>query len=201
MQQFLKALSFIFHPLIIPLLGVSFYFAKTPRYFPEEIIKAKLISIFILTVILPILLYFLLKTLGKVNTIYLKSTKERILPLLINSFIIFLVIRRVVPAIQILELYYFFLALLCSLIACLMLAVFKVKASLHMVGISSLFMFFIALSIHFSININGALILIAILTGALATSRLLLNAHNDKELVIGLFAGLFPQLIMLNYWL
>jgi putative Mn2+ efflux pump MntP len=70
-----------------------------------------------------------------------------------------------------------------------------------MMAIAGVFMFFLALSIHFSININGTLAIITILIGAIATSRLHLNAHTYTELIVGFFIGLFPQLILLNYWL
>lgn len=185
----------------MPLLGVIFYFSKTPRYIPLPIIKAKLISIFILTVVLPILLYYLLRTLQKVDSIYLESTKERIIPLILNSIIIVLVMRRIVPVSEVMELYYFFLGILLSTVACLILAVLKFKASIHMIAVGGIFMFFIALSIHFSININGTIALMFILTGAVASSRLYLKAHDNIELVIGFFIGIVPQLIMLNYWL
>jgi len=62
-------------------------------------------------------------------------------------------------------------------------------------------MFFIAVSIHFSININGTLAIMAILTGAIATSRLHLKAHTSTELLIGFIIGFIPQLILLKYWL
>jgi hypothetical protein len=65
----------------------------------------------------------------------------------------------------------------------------------------AIFMFLIALSIHFNININTAIALFTIIIGAIATSRLHLNAHTNMELLIGFFLGLFPQLILLNYWL
>ena len=77
----------------------------------------------------------------------------------------------------------------------------KFKASIHLIAISGLFMFFIALSIHFSININGTLALMSIVTGAIATSRLHLKAHTLKELVLGLFVGLIPQLLLIINWL
>ena len=47
-----------------------------------------------------------------------------------------------------------------------------------MAGISGIFMFFVALSIHYNININGTLALLSIIIGLIATSRLYLNAHN-----------------------
>jgi len=85
--------------------------------------------------------------------------------------------------------------------ACLILAILKFKASIHMIAVSGLFMFFIVLSIHFSININEILALMCIIMGAVATSRLHLKAHNYKELIMGFFIGVMPQLILVNYWL
>ncbi len=201
MNRFLKSVSFIFHPLIIPILGVIFYFSKSPRYIPFEIIKAKLISVFILTFILPILLFFLLRTLGKVTSIYLETTKERIFPLILNCLVVYLVISRILTANQIIELYYFFVGILISTLACLFLTLMKFKASIHMISIAGLLMFSIALSIHFSININGTLALMSIIVGAIATSRLHLKAHSYIELIIGFFIGLIPQIILLKYWL
>ena len=200
-HHILKSISYIFHPLIMPLLGVAFYFKVSPKFFPQEIIYAKLISLIILTFILPILLYFLLKILGRVNSLELETTKERIIPLAINCFITLLVLQRVISVHEIMELYYFFLGILLSTLTCLILAIMKFKASIHLIAISGVVMFFIALSIHFSININGTLALMSIITGAVATSRLHLKAHSFKELILGVFVGAFPQLLLINYWL
>jgi hypothetical protein len=197
----LKSISFVFHPLIMPLLGVLFYFSKTPRFIPEHVIKAKIFSIVILTIILPILLFFLLRTINKVDSIYLKSTRERLIPLFINCVITVLILFRVLAQNDIVELYYFFLGILCSTMACFILAVFKIKASIHMIAASGFFMFAVLIGIHYQININGTIALMMIILGSIATSRLHLKAHTDQELVIGLFTGLFPQLILLNYWL
>ncbi|WP_179021179.1 hypothetical protein [Winogradskyella forsetii] len=197
----LKGISFVFHPLIMPLLGVLFYFSKTPRFIPEPVMKAKIFSIVILTIILPILLFFLLKTINKVNSIYLKSTKERLIPLFINSVIILLILIRVLTPSEIIELYYFFLGILCSTLTCFILAIFKIKASIHMIAASGFFMFAIAIGIHYQININGTIALMMIILGAIATSRLHLKAHTNQELFIGIFTGMGPQILLLNYWL
>ncbi|WP_296314564.1 hypothetical protein [Winogradskyella sp. UBA3174] len=197
----LKGISFVFHPLIMPLLGVLFYFSKTPRFIPMPIIKAKIFSIIILTMVLPMLLFLLLKTVNKVDSIYLKSTRERLIPLLINCIIVVLILLRVLTPNEIIELYYFFLGILCSTLTCLILALFKVKASIHMIAAAGFFMFAVALGIHYQININGTIALMMIILGAIATSRLHLNAHTNQELLIGTIVGLFPQLILVNYWL
>ncbi len=201
MHRILKSISFIFHPLIMPFLGVLFYFSKSPRFIPDFTIKAKLFSIGILTLVLPILLFYLLKTINKINSFYLETTKERIWPLILNCTIVILILKRVLTQNEIPELYFFFIGILCSTLACLMLALLKFKVSIHMIASSGLFMFIVAIGIHFKININGTIAAMCVIMGAIATSRLHLKAHSTIELIMGFFIGLVPQLIMLNYWL
>jgi len=201
MKWLLNSISFVFHPLIMPLLGVIFYFSKSPRFIPHEVMQAKLISLSILTIALPILLYFLLKSIGKTDSIYLKTNKERIFPLFINSVICVLIVIRVLPMHQIIELYYFFIGILISNIICLVLALFKYKASIHMIAIAAVFMFAMGISLHFGKNLNGSLALFCLIAGAVATSRLHLKAHSSIELLFGFCIGLFPQLLVLPYYL
>ena len=70
-----------------------------------------------------------------------------------------------------------------------------------MMGSSGFFMFAVAISIHYKINIVGTLAIMSFIVGAIATSRLHLKAHTGTELTIGFFIGVIPQLIFLNYWL
>ena len=147
------------------------------------------------------LLYFLLKTIKKVESIDLPTPSERRLPLLINCVLVLLIMNRDLPIDEVPELYYFFLGILISTITCLALAIIKFKASIHMIGSAGFFMFTIALSIHFKININGTIALMLIIIGAIATSRLHLKAHTPKELILGFLVGFLPQLIILKYWM
>ena len=201
MSQFLKSLSFVFHPLLMPMFGVVFYFSKSPLDIPIPLIQGKLTAIFILTIALPILIFFVLKAFKKVNTIYLMSIEERILPLLLNCGILITVILYVVPFNLYAKLYFFFVAILFTNLACLILAILKFKTSIHMIALGGIFMFFIGVGIHYHININGTLALFSVITGAVATSRLHLRAHSVAELVVGMFVGVIPQLVLLNYWL
>jgi len=185
----------------MPFIGTLFYFSKAPRYIPIPFIKAKLFALALFTIILPILLFYLLKTTKRVNSIHLDSTKERIIPLLLNAVIILLITQRIVPINELAELYFFFIGILLSTMTCLILAILKFKASIHMIAAAGILMFFIALSVHFSINIIGTIALFFIIVGAIATSRLHMNAHSNAELIVGFFVGLIPQLILLNYWL
>jgi hypothetical protein len=185
----------------MPLIGVVFYFSKAPRYIPQPVIKAKIYSLFILTVLLPVLLYYLLKTMKKVDSIYLENVKHRIIPLILNCLIAVMIIIKILPPQEFIELYFFFVGILLSTITCLILAVLSFKASIHMIATGGVLMFFIALSIHFSINISGSIALMFMIAGAVGTSRLYLKAHDKNEIIVGLLIGVIPQLILLNYWL
>ena len=199
-DKLLKSISYIFHPLLMPLLGVIFYFDKTPRFIPDPVRQAKIFSIIILTIILPLLLYYLLKTLNKVNSIYLETPEERRIPLILNGLIVILVMIRVLPQNEIPELYFFFTGILISTITCYALALANFKASIHMIASAGFFMFAVALAINFKVNVNGTLALMFVILGAIATSRLHLKAHTPVELIIGFFVGLLPQLLLVNYW-
>lgn len=201
MSAFLRSISFIFHPLLMPMFGVLLFFYTSPLQFPTPIIKAKLIAIFLLTILFPILIFYLLKTTRQAKTIYLQSTKERILPLIINCGVILYMCFRVFPIYEIRELYFFFIGILISTFSCLMLALVKFKASIHMIGTAGVLMFCIAVSIHYNINLLTLIAFCFILVGAIATSRLHMHAHTIKELIFGFFLGCLPQLILVQYWL
>lgn len=201
MNYILRVISFIFHPIFMPIIGATFYFFKAPRHIPDSVIKAKVLSLLILTIALPILLFFLLKTLNKVDSIFLENVKQRIIPLILNCVITILILIRVLPNTEFIELYYFFVGILLSTITNIFLAFLNFKASIHMIGFGGVLMFFMALSIHFKINIIGSLSFFILIAGAVATSRLHLCAHNKVEVLFGFLIGVIPQLILLNYWL
>jgi membrane-associated phospholipid phosphatase len=112
-----------------------------------------------------------------------------------------MVVYKVIPNNYIIELYYYFVGLIAATFATLVLLLFKIKSSMHLLGMGSLFMFLINLSIHFEINITLALSLFILAIGLVATSRLYLKAHSKAEIFIGLCIGLISQLLTVKYWL
>ncbi|MEO1009711.1 MAG: hypothetical protein AAFX53_00305 [Bacteroidota bacterium] len=201
MGDFLKAVSHIFHPLFIPMAGTLAYFVITPKYSPLELQSGNILPIFILTVIIPIVAYLILRNVGLVKSIFMPSRKERKYPLLIHIALLLMIIVEVVPDNYVQEIHYYFLGLTAAAGAALFLLFLKVKASLHLMGMGGLFMFLTALSVHFEVNITIALSILALLTGLVATSRLYLKAHSKAELFIGLCLGVISQLLMVRFWL
>ncbi|NKI30680.1 hypothetical protein [Croceivirga thetidis] len=201
MQHLIRLFSYIFHPLFIPFGGTLAYFLTAPRDFQEESELSYLLPIFILTVIVPILFYFILRNLKLISTIFAPTLQERKFPLLLSLILYFTVLFKIIPQYQAPELYFYFLGLILASLATLLLIYFKVKASIHLLGMGSLLFFLIALSINFEINITIALSLFTLATGLVTSSRLFMKAHTKGELLVGFLIGLFSQLLLVQFWL
>ncbi len=201
MKLFQKVISYIFHPLFIPIAGTFAYFLITPKYSPLELQSGNILPIFILTVIIPIITFLILKNIGYINSIQLPTIQERKYPLYIYLALLFMVVYKVIPNNYIVELYFYFVGLIAATLATLILLLFKIKSSMHLLGMGSLLMFLINLSIHFEINITLALSLCIFAIGLVATSRLYLKAHTKAEIFIGFCIGLISQLLTVKYWL
>lgn len=201
MKFLLKATSYVFHPVWMPFVGTLLYFAITPRYFPQELVRSKIIAIAIMTLFIPIVFYFLLKTLGQAQSYFLETVEERKWPLLFYAATNLVVIEFVLDVFDYPELYYYFLAIFFSSILGLVLVLFKIKISLHMLGLGGFLLFLISLSIHYNLNLIYTISFFLAILGLTATSRLHYKAHTWTELFLGFLIGVLPQLLLLNYWL
>ncbi|MDT0675155.1 hypothetical protein [Autumnicola musiva] len=201
MKLLLKSASYIFHPLWMPFAGSLLYFVLSPRFFPLELIKAKLLAIAIITLFIPVVFYFLLKNLGKANSPFLPDVRERRWPLLFHVLLTIMVLYQILNIYNYPALYFYFVGILFSSLTCLILAFFRVKVSLHLVGLSGFTMFIIALGVHFHLNLIYSIAFLITALGLTASSRLYYRAHSFLELILGLIIGFLPQLIVLNYWL
>ncbi|MGB5555689.1 MAG: hypothetical protein WBM83_13615 [Flavobacteriaceae bacterium] len=201
MKVFFKVVSLLFHPIFIPIAGTVAYFTITPKYSPLEVQGGNILPIFILTVIIPIISYLILRNLGLVSTIYMPNLAERKYPLYINILLLFLILYKVIPNNYTAELYFFFVGLIAASMGALLLLFLRLKASMHLMGMGSLLMYLICLSVHFEINIIIALSILTFLSGLVASSRLYLNAHSKSELFIGLCIGMITQLLTVKFWL
>jgi len=197
----LKAASYIFHPLLMPLLGAILYFSVTPRYTEPTLVRANLLAIAIITLFVPIVVFFLLKNLGVVETIFLKEVKERKFPLMIQCILLLLIIKMIFDPYEEPEIYYFFVGILFSAFSALLMVFFKLKVSLHQIGVAGILMFLIGLSVHFKINLLISISFFLFVNGWVASSRLNSNSHTAAELWTGLLLGALPQLILFNLWL
>ena len=194
MRLFIKSASYLLHPIFMPLIGTILYFLITPRFSPDSIAKAKIMAISILTIFIPIVFFFLLKNLKVIDSIHLKKVQERKIPLLFFCIILLTVNNFILQSYNQTELYFFFTCILYSNILALLLAYFKIKASLHLIGISGVVGFILLLSFIYQINLLYLIAISIFSVGWIAASRLEAKAHNAKEIAWGLFIGLIPYI-------
>ena len=152
-------------------------------------VKAKLLAIGIMTIFIPIVFFFMLRTLEKVSSHFLEEVKERKWPLLFYAALDFVIMKYVLDAFDYPELYYFFLGVFTSTLAGLVMVIFRIKISLHMMGLAGLTTFLILLSLHFNLNLVYSISFLIAITGLTASSRLQYKAHTMNELAFGIVAG------------
>lgn len=196
MKSFTRLGFYLLHPLWIPFTASLFYFLISPRYLPENFVKAKLLGIAILSIAIPSIF---LSTLLKINfakSIELREPKAKRLFLLCLCISI-ITINNFVIQVNLPELLFFFTAYLISLSLCLLLSLFRFQISLHSLAMSALVTFIISISLLYRINLVYWIAFGIFLIGWAASSRIGKEAHKSSEVWIGLLAGALPQIYFL----
>lgn len=193
----LPAFSYIFHPIFVSLYGTLFYFLIAQNYTYEgTTVYLTLIQVSILTLFLPLALFFLLVSVGIVKSFTEATIKERQLPVAIHALLLFVLLKFSVSLDYIPELYYYFLGGLISALLALIAILMKHKTSLHMIGISALTTFIYFLCMYHHLPFINTLAFAIVCMGLVATSRLYMKSHTPTELITGSIIGMFPQIIL-----
>nr|WP_315243407.1 hypothetical protein [uncultured Flavobacterium sp.] len=201
MKKILPIFSYILHPIFISMYATLFYLFYKDDAFTIQEKYFVLFQILIITVIVPLLFFLLLRSTGNVKSVMIHETSQRIIPLILQCFLFILLVKRSIIITRYPELHFFFLGGLFSTIMALIYSLFKIKASLHMMAISGCAVFVIGLNMHLQLHNPYWPALLILLTGIAATSRLEMNAHTYKELLIGFLIGIMPQVLFLYLWL
>jgi hypothetical protein len=201
LKKILPVFSYIFHPIFIPLLGTFYYVLISDNFFSKTQFILLFSQIFIITFLLPIAFFYLLRTFGKLDDIMLSDISERKIPLVLQMVLFFVLIQNSIKIDLFFELYFFFVAGLCSTFFAFILLFSNLKASIHMIGMSGLTLFLIGLSFRYKVNIINTLIFFVMANGFVAASRLEMKAHTVKELILGFLCGSLPQLALFYFWL
>ncbi len=200
-KKCLPVFSYIFHPIFSSIYGTLFFFGIAKNYFNNPQIYITLIQVTILTVLMPLSMYFLFRSLGLLSSFTEASIAERRMPIAIQAILLFVLIKYSISKEMFTELYYFFLGGLLSTLVVLSAVLLKFKASLHMIGISALTAFIYGLTVYYQLPFTYLIGICIICMGFVASSRLYKKAHTPIELIAGIFIGMVPQLLLFKYWL
>ncbi|WP_035646053.1 hypothetical protein [Flavobacterium sp. ASV13] len=201
MKKILPLFSYILHPIFISMYATLFYLFCKEDAFTNQEKYFVLFQILIITVLVPILFYLLLKSTGHVTSVMVHETSQRKIPLILQCFLYILLVKRSIIITRYPELHFFFLGALFSTILALVCSLFNIKASLHVAAISGVAIFVIGLNMHLQMQNPYWSALLILLTGVVASSRLEMQAHTPKEILIGLLVGVAPQILFLFLWL
>ena len=198
-----KIISVLFHPLFVPIYFVWFLLYIHPLAFIGFSAMQKFQTLIIVCInltIFPLVSVLLLKALGFIESIFLKTQKDRIIPYIacgIFFFWAFTVFKEQTkyPIILVVFILGIFLASSAALIANIYF-----KVSMHAIGMGGLLGIFAVLFYNNNLSMAWPLALVLIISGMVCTARLLLNTHTPKDIYAGLLIGIATQ-IAANYFL
>ena len=191
-------LSYLFHPIFIPIYCIAFLVMVHPTYFSGFSMQQKKFTIVIASlnlVFFPLMAILLLKAVGFIQSIFLHTQKDRIIPYMaygIFSFWAYTVFKGqpIYPPIIASFILGIFLAGSGGLIANIYF-----KISMHALGAGGFTGLFLIISFGNSMAMIWPLALAICISGMVCTARMLLNSHTEKEIYIGFLLGVLAQLV------
>ncbi len=190
-----RILSFLFHPVVYPVSIFGLYMKVSPYYFDANQRLHLTYIILAGTVLVPVLILALFKSKGFIDSFELTGTGERKLPFALFLFLSFTLWKMFYHFPQLKDFSLYFLSGTLAIGVQLLLLFRQVKISMHTLAAGSSVGFVIWMSAVYRINLLWILILLFLVAGAVAVSRLKLQAHNVKEVAWGFALGIIATLL------
>jgi len=199
-----KIISYLLHPVFMPTLFFIWVVYRFPLEFNIAGIDGNIkrgLVVAINTFLFPTVATLLLWRLQFINSIYLKTQKERIVPYLITMFFywwIYYLSRNFLD--QPLALQSFFLGnFICISLALTLNTFFKI--SMHAMGVFGIVTASIITCFFYQQNMGLDITVALLLAGMVCSARLALSAHNNSDVYRGIFVSIISQLIAAWYTL
>lgn len=188
--------SYLFHPVFVPLYVTAFLLYLHPDAFTGFSAQERgrvLLIVALNIVFFPLLSVVLLKAVGFIDSIFLRTRKDRIIPYMaagIFFFWAYTVFKQQHQYPLFLTSYIFGIFLASSLA---LLANIYFKVSMHAIGMAGMVGLFLIMSRSDSMLMTWPLSIALILSGLVCSSRLLAGAHSTKDIYAGFFIGILTQ--------
>lgn len=191
-------LSYLFHPLFTPIMGVILLFLIFPFQFNEELVRFTFVLVFMTTILFPGISAFFFLKMGVIKSLKMEAPSERRYPFLVSiaSYVLLGQLFWQLP-LPIEFAVFAFGAAISSLIALLCLPFAKI--SIHLLAFGGIIGGLVGVSGLYFLNILPLLVLLFLLAGVLGTARLVLNAHKLREVYIGFATGFIIEFSLINY--
>lgn len=201
MKTTAKIISSIFHPLVMPIIGLLMLF-NTDSYINFAIDKeTKLITLVLIAVytfIIPAFITLLLRYAKLIKSLEMESQKERVIPYLLTIICYITALYQLQKAPISPIIYNFMIGATLSLMLAFVINI-RWKISAHMIGIGGLIGALFCVAILLDIYIMPSFVVSILAAGLIASSRLILKAHTPAQVYCGLAVGIFCQYIILYF--
>jgi len=193
-----KILSVIFHPLFIPMYVAAFMVYAQPYLFAgfsDWDKRLVMVRFGVMYAFFPLVSVLLLKALGFISSIYLRTQRDRIIPYIICGiyyFWMWYVLKNQTefpPTVVAFALAVF----LCSSVGLIANNYFKV--SMHAMALGTMVTFMFGVAFILALPLLAWMGLAVFVTGLVCTSRLLIADHTGFEIYAGLAIGILTQLV------
>lgn len=195
---FAHVFSYIFHPLFITFYVCWFIAFIHPSYFSgfsEAGKKRVLLMVSLNAIAFPAITVLLLKALGFIDSFFLRTQKDRIIPYIASMTFFFwaqyaLREQPEIPRILVAFMFGVFISSSAALIANIYF-----KISMHAIAMGGLVGICFVIMQQNTMLMTWPLSAALLIAGLVSTSRLIISDHTNKDIYTGLLIGFICQLI------
>ena len=196
-MRFAQVISVLGHPLFMPLYAfglliytnpyINMMITETSKYFTLGILL-------VFTIILPILTSVLFKLFGLIDSLYMKTAKERRWPFLLTLIWYYMGIQ-LLTRIYVPQSFLLIMIGATSIVGVALVITSRWKISIHMLGIGGVIGAIIGISQRFQFDHSILLIALILFAGLIGYSRLKTNSHNFRQVYAGFIVGIAVEWI------
>ena len=200
-MQLAQLISILGHPIFMPLYAFIALIYTNPYIYmliPEANKNLIFGIIVVFTIILPLFTSVVFKLFGLIDSVFMKTTKERMWPFII-TLIWYYMGYQLFNKIQVPQSLNLLMIGTISVISVAIIITIRWKISIHMLGIGGVIGAIIGISQRFQFDHSLLLIVLFLFAGLIGYSRLKTKSHNFQQIYIGFIIGLVIEWICVLY--
>ena len=191
-----KFISYVFHPLFIPLY-ITYFIIQIRSYqlagINDWINLRILLQVFVNCTFLPLASILLLRALNFIDSVFLRTQRDRIIPYIICMIFYFWNWYVFKNNHEIKDLVSVSMAIFNASVLGFLVNI-SMKVSMHAISVGVMTTFVALLAFSDSSSFSFYLSIAVLIAGIVCTSRLLVSDHSQKEIYYGLLIGILSQL-------
>lgn len=191
-----KFISYVFHPLFIPLY-ITYFIIQIRSYqlagINDWINLRILLQVFVNCTFLPLASILLLRALNFIDSVFLKTQRDRIIPYIICMIFYFWNWYVFKNNHEIKDLVSVSMAIFNASVLGFLVNI-SMKVSMHAISVGVMTTFVALLAFSDSSSFSFYLSIAVLIAGIVCTSRLIVSDHSQREIYYGFLIGILSQL-------